>query len=56
VTVVYRINRKRHDVSLITDRVKIVALRKCSRRVSGAAIVKKKNGVPGFSAKTPVGE
>ena len=34
-----------HDVSVITDRVKIVALRKCSRRVSGAAVVKKKNGV-----------
>ena len=31
-----------HDVSIITDRVKIVALRNCSRRVSGAAIVKKK--------------
>ena len=56
VTVVHRITGNIHDVSIITDRVKKnVALRKCSRRVSGAAIVKKK-GVPGYSAKTPVGE
>ena len=33
---------------------KNVALRKCSRKISGAAIVK--NDVPGISAKTPVGE
>ena len=46
-----------HDVSVITDRVKIVALRKCSRRVSGAAIVRKKKWCTWFySAKTPVGE
>ena len=34
--------KTRHDVSIRTDRVKIVALRKCSRIVSGAAIVEKK--------------
>jgi hypothetical protein len=44
-----------HDVSVITDRVKIVALRKCSRKVSGAAIVRRK-WCTWYSAKTPVGE
>ena len=34
-----------HIQNIQTDRVKIVALRKCSRKVSGAAVVKKKNGV-----------
>jgi hypothetical protein len=56
MTVVYRItgNNQFHDVSIITDRVKNVALRKCSRRVSGAAIVKK-NGVPGIVQRRRLG-
>ena len=48
MTVVHRITEESNAPQCLTDRVerKNVALRKtCSRRVSGAAVVKKKNGV-----------
>ncbi len=47
--------KTRHDVSIRTDRVKIVALRKCSRIVSGAAIVNKKHGEPGIVQRRRLG-
>ncbi len=64
MTVVHRITEESNAPQCLTDRVerKNVALRKtCSRRVSGAAIVKTRTKQqqwrwPSYSAKTPVDE